>query len=173
MHLYVRQWLVEDGLFLDLRPGRFRLAPPDLHFRPNGLWIRPRPEFRVGMVALYRAFYSDDEPALRDALRRMGMLQPGLDHAAEEALLELLRAHFGIDQRAQRFSIDAFKASFDRLFEFFIANDYRLHSDFVFAGFYLITLYITLERLGQAHDVRRICGEALSVDAATAPGDQA
>lgn len=173
LHLYFRQWLVDEGLFLDLRPARFRLSPPDLHFRPNGLWIRLRPEFRLGMVDLYRSFYSDDDAAFRAALLRMGMLKPGLSRDVEAELLELLRSHFGIDQRAQRFSIDAFKLSFDRIFDFFIAHDYKLHSDFVFAGFYLISLYITLELLGQPHDVRRICGEALSVDPALAAGHQA
>ena len=62
---------------------------------------------------------------------------------------------------AQGFSIDAFKASFDDLFEFFIENDYKLHSDFVWVGFYLITLYLTLQQGGQAHDVRKICSEIL------------
>lgn len=165
LDLYFRQWLVDDGLFLDLRPARFRLSPPELHFRPNGLWIRLRPEFRLGMVDLYRSFYSDDDDAFRAALLRMGMLKRGLSQAAEAELLELLRSHFGIDQRAQRFSLDEFRSSFDRIFDFFIANDYRIHKDFVFAGFYLITLYITLELLDQAHDVRGICGEALSVEA--------
>ncbi len=164
LDLYFRQWLVDDGLFLDLRPARFRLSPPDLYFRPNGLWMRLRPEFRLGMVDLYRSFYSDDDDAFRAALRRMGMLKPGLSHAAEAELLELLRSHFGIDQRAQRFAIEDFRESFDRVFDFFIAHDYRIHRDFVFAGFCLITLYLTLELLDQEHDVRRICGEALSID---------
>lgn len=164
LDLYFRQWLVDDGLFIDLRPARFRLAPPDLYFRPNGLWIRLRPEFRLGMVDLYRSFYSDDEEAFRAALRRMGMLKRGLSHAAEAELVELLRTHFGIDQRAQRFAIDDFRASFDRVFDFFIAHDYKIHRDFVFAGFCLITLYITLELLDQEHDVRHICSEALSID---------
>lgn len=167
LDLYFRQWLVDDGLFLDLRPARFRLAPPVLHFRPNGLWIRLRSEFRLGMVDLYRSFYSDDDDAFRAALRRMGMLKPGLGQAAEDELSELLRSHFGIDQRAQRFSIDDFRKSFDRVFDFFIAHDYRIHRDFVFAGFCLITLYLTLELLDQEHDVRRICGDALSIDGKT------
>jgi len=159
--LYFRQWLVDDGLFLDLRPGRFRLAPPVLHFQPNGLWIRLRPAFREGMLDLYRSFYNDDEAAFRGALRRMGMLQDGLDAGAEAELLGLLADHFGLEQGAQRFSIDAFKASFDQLFAFFVEHEIRLHSDFVFVGFCLITLYLTLEQLGQAHDVRGICAEAL------------
>jgi predicted unusual protein kinase regulating ubiquinone biosynthesis (AarF/ABC1/UbiB family) len=161
LRLYFAQWLVDDGLFLDLRPARFGVLDDDLIFAPNGLWIRLRPEFRDGILALYRSFYSTDEAAFASALRQMGMLRPGLSAASESELKELLHAHFGIDQAAQRFSIDAFKASFDDLFEFFIANDYTLHSDFVWVGFYLITLYLTLEQGGQAHNVRKICSEIL------------
>ena len=162
LRLYFAQWLVEDGLFIDMRSSRFGLdAGGGLNFAPNGLWIQLRPEFREGMLALYRSFYSDDESAFEDALRQMGMLQEGLSASAESELKELLHAHFGIDQRAQTFSIDAFKASFDELFAFFIAHRYTLHSDFVFVGFYLITLYLTLEQGGQAHDVRHICSEML------------
>jgi predicted unusual protein kinase regulating ubiquinone biosynthesis (AarF/ABC1/UbiB family) len=130
-------------------------------FTPNGLWLQLRPEFRIGMVDLYRSFYADDETALRAALTRMGMLRPGMERSAEDELIALLHSHFGLESGAQQFSIDAFKASFDRLFDFFLAHDSRLHSDFVFVGFYLITLYLTLESLGQKHDVRRICAEAL------------
>jgi predicted unusual protein kinase regulating ubiquinone biosynthesis (AarF/ABC1/UbiB family) len=162
LYLYFRQWLVEEGLFLDLRPGRFAWSDRRLVFSPNGLWLQLRPEFRTGMLELYRSFYADDEPALRRALMRMGMLRPGMDPAAEDELIVLLDQHFGMESGAQRFSIDAFKASFDRLFDFFLAHDYRLHSDFVFVGFYLITLYLSLETLGQKHDVRRICAEALN-----------
>lgn len=165
LRFYFRQWLVEGGLFLDLRPARFSLASPELYFRPNGLWIKPRPQFREGMVALYRSFYGSDDAAFRAALRQMGMLSPTLGRGAEDELVDLLRVHFGADQSAQRFSINSFKASFDRLFDFFVAHDYRLHSDFVYAGFCLITLYLTLERLGQVHDVRKICNEALLEDA--------
>ncbi len=164
LHLYFRQWQVEDGLFLDLRPGRFTWSDRVLCFSPNGLWLRLRPEFRAGMVDLYRSFYADDEVALRQALTRMGMLRPGMSTAAESELIGLLHAHFGMESGAQRFSIDQFKASFDRLFDFFLAHDYRLHSDFVFVGFYLITLYLSLEALGQKHDVRKLCAEALGAD---------
>jgi len=164
LHLYFRQWLVDEGLFLDLRATRFRYRKPDLYYQPNGLWIRLRSGFREGMVRLYRSFYDGDEPALRAALVDMGMLRAGLGASDEAELIGLLRLHFGLEQGAQRFSIDRFKQSFDRLFEFFIAHDYRLHSDFVFVGFCLITLYLTLERLGQAHDVRRICMQALADD---------
>jgi hypothetical protein len=77
----------------------------------------------------------------------MGMLRGDLSPTAEQELKALLFQHFGIDQRSQQFSSDEFKASFDELFAFFVAHDYKLHSDFVFVGFYLITLYLTLEQL--------------------------
>ncbi len=161
LQLYFAQWLNDDGLFIDLRTVRFGLDGDALHYAPNGLWIRLRPEFREGMVALYRSFYTDDDRAFDKALKQMGMLRPGMSEKAEAELKGLLYRHFGIDQRAQTFSIDTFKASFDELFAFFIEHDYKLHSDFIFVGFYLITLYLTLEAGGQAHDVRAICSQTL------------
>ena len=161
LRLYFAQWLVDDGLFLDLRSTRFGVRDGELLYAPNGLWIKLRPEFREGILALYRSFYSTDDAAFEEALRQMGMLRPGLSEEKAAELKALLHAHFGINQTAQVFSIDTFKTSFDDLFEFFIENDYKLHSDFVWVGFYLITLYLTLQQLGQAHDVQRICSELL------------
>ena len=161
LRLYFAQLLRNDGLFLDLRSARFGVSDDTLVYAPNGLWIRLRPEFRAGMLALYRSFYSADDAAFDTALRRMGLLRPGLSADSESELKALLQAHFGIDQRAQSFSIETFKDSFDDLFEFFIANGYKLHSDFVWVGFYLITLYLNLQRGGQRHNVREICSETL------------
>ena len=161
LRLYFAQWLVEDGLFIDLRASRFGVSDDQLAYAPSGLWIQLRRDFREGMLALYRSFYSEDEAAFDDALRQMGMIRPDLPDAAQTELKGLLYQHFGIDQSEQRFSIDAFKASFDELFEFFIAHDYKLHSDFVWVGFYLITLYLSLEAGDAAHDTRSICAEIL------------
>ena len=161
LRLYFSQWLVPEGMFIDLRMARFGVDEAGLVFAPNGLWLELQPGFREGMLALYRSFYSSDEQAFDSALRRMGMLQAGLEESAVEELKQLLHRHFGIDQSAQHFCIDSFKASFDELFGFFVAHDYKLHSDFVYVGFYLITLYLTLEQLGQAHNVREICAQVL------------
>jgi hypothetical protein len=161
LRLYFSQWLLAPGMFIDLRLSRFGADADGLVFSPNGLWIELRPDFRQGMLALYRSFYSSDEQTFDAALRQMGMLQDNLSPDAARELKQLLHQHFGIEQSAQRFSIDGFKASFDELFEFFIAHDYKLHSDFVFVGFYLITLYLALEQLGQPHNVRDICAQAL------------
>jgi len=161
LRLYFAQWLNNDGLFLDLRSQRFAVDGQTLVFAPNGLWMRLRPAFRKGMADIYRGFYSGDEETLEAALLATGMLRPALPSAARDELFTLLRQHFGISQARQRFAIDSFKASFDELFDFFLAHDYKLHSDFVWVGFYLITLYLALEEGGQAHDVRAICEEVL------------
>jgi hypothetical protein len=154
--LYFTQWLNPHGVFIDLRASHFQVQAEHLWFTPNGLWLQVQPRFREGLVELYRAFYSNDEPALDDALHRMGMLGPELGTKDTEHLKGLLRAHFGLEAGAQRFSIDRFKESFDALFDFFVDQGMTLHSDFVVLGFNLITLYTSLEALGEAHDVRRI-----------------
>ena len=160
--LYFSQWLNPGGVFIDLRSHHFHQDAGCLWFTPNGLWFQVRTDFREGLVALYRAFYADDETALDEALHRMGMLGPGLTGEDAEHLKGLLRAHFGLESGAQSFSLDRFKVSFDALFDFFVDHDITLHSDFVVLGFNLITLYMTLEGLGETHDVRRLCGEVLA-----------
>jgi predicted unusual protein kinase regulating ubiquinone biosynthesis (AarF/ABC1/UbiB family) len=156
LDLYFAQWLNPHGVFIDLRASRFHVENDRLRFTPNGLWLQVRPRFREGLVDLYRAFYAEDEAALEDALLRMGMLGPELGPDDTEILKGLLRAHFGLDSSAQHFAIDRFKESFDTLFDFFVDHGMTLHSDFVVLGFNLITLYMTLEQLGEAHDVRGI-----------------
>ena len=165
LRLYFTQWRLDQGMFIDLRPRFFGFTEDAaLEFAPNGLWVQLRPEFRDGMLGLYASFYSDDTERFEKALLSMGMLREDLPDAAREKLKSLLFSHFGLNQSAQTFSIDAFQNSFDALFSFFLEHDYKLHSDFVVAGFCLITLYITLESLGQEHNVRSICAEALMSD---------
>jgi hypothetical protein len=157
IRLYFAQWHNPDGMFIDLRPSRFALADDRLHFLPSGLWARISEDFRRGMIDLYLGFYGDDEALLDDALYRLGFLREDLSAAEADELRGLLRAHFGAETSAQHFSIAEFRESFNALFDFFVEHDYRLRSDFVIVGFYLITLYLTLEALGQRHNVRELC----------------
>jgi predicted unusual protein kinase regulating ubiquinone biosynthesis (AarF/ABC1/UbiB family) len=157
LRFYFAQWRNPEGLFLDLRGARFAMGDDGLCFHPSGLWVRLEDEFRLGMIDLYRGFYLPDPELLDDALYRMGFLRDDLTAQEADELRALLQAHFGSQQRSQAFAIDTFKASFDALFDFFIDHDYRLRSDFVMVGFYLITLYLVLEELGQHHDVKALC----------------
>jgi len=156
LRFYFAQWRNPAGLFLDLRVSRFAVDDAGLNFIPSGLWVTLDDEFRLGMLDLYRGFYTPDAALLDDALYRMGFLHDGLNASEADELRGLLQAHFGTQQRSQAFSIDDFRQSFDALFDFFIDHNYRLRSDFVMVGFYLITLYLTLEALGQRHDVKSL-----------------
>lgn len=157
LRFYFAQWRNADGLFLDLRPGRFAWQRGRLHFAPSGLHAQLEDGFRQGMIDLYRGFYLPDEALLDVALHRLGFLHADLDAADADELRELLRAHFGSSTTAQRFSIEEFRGSFDALFDFFIDHGYRLPRDFVLVGFYLITLYLSLDSLGSRHNVRELC----------------
>lgn len=157
LSFYFAQWRNPDGLFLDLRPSRFAWKRGRAFFSPSGLYGQLSADFREGMADLYRGFYLPDEAMLEKALHRLGFLHDGLEQAEADTLRRLLREHFGASTTAQRFSIEEFRASFDALFDFFIDHDYRLPTDFVLVGFYLITLYLSLDRLGSRHDVRALC----------------
>ncbi|EAQ97590.1 hypothetical protein [Congregibacter litoralis] len=161
LYFYFRQFLNPQGMFLDLRYSRFVKNRAQLHFLPNGLHAQLDSKFRLGMIDLYRGFYSPDPELLDRALYDMGFLRKDLGPEETEELRGLLQAHFGSQQRSQRFSIEVFKESFNALFDFFIEHDYQLRSDFVMVGLYLITLYLVLEDLGQSHDVKAICERAL------------
>lgn len=161
LRLYFTQFQNPRGLFLDLRTARFEVCAEELRFKGSGLHATLAAEFRLGMVKLYRGFYEHDAELLDEALYEMGFLHEELTDEDADELRGLLQSHFGSQERTQKFSIDTFKKSFDALFDFFIEHGYTLRRDFVLVGFYLITLYLVLEDLGQSHNVQRICQETL------------
>lgn len=156
LRFYFAQFSNPRGQFLDFRDSRFVATDGAIAFRPSGLYATLADDFRVGMLDLYRGFYAPDEELLDDALYRMGFLNDELSDGEADELRGLLQRHFGADQRAQAFSIEVFRESFNALFDFFIDKGYSLRSDFVLVGFYLITLYLVLEFLGQEHDVKAL-----------------
>ncbi|WP_439100327.1 hypothetical protein [Congregibacter sp.] len=164
LRFYFTQFLNPQGMFLDLRSSRFLKQGRELYFLPSGLHARLDEKFRLGMIDLYRGFYKPDGTLLDQALYDMGFLKDDLSPREADELRELLQSHFGSQQRSQAFSMENFKRSFDALFNFFIDHDYRLRSDFVMVGLYLITLYLVLEELGESHDVKSICESVLLDD---------
>jgi len=161
LRFFFAQWRNDAGLFLDLRPSRLAWARGRMHFTASGLHARLGEDFRRGMIALYRGFYLPDDRLFDRALRDMGFVKKGLGKSDVVKLRALLRQHFGTASTQQRFSIEEFRESFDALFDFFIEHDYRLPPDFVLVGFYLITLYLSLDEIGARHNVRDLCLEEL------------
>jgi hypothetical protein len=140
-----------------LRGARFAMGDDGLHFLPSGLWVRLEDEFRLGMIDLYRGFYLPRPRTPRRCAVSHGIPARRPDGARGGRTYAPCCRRISAPSSAPRPSPSIHsKASFDALFDFFIDHDYRLRSDFVMVGFYLITLYLTLEALGQRHDVKSL-----------------
>ena len=157
LRLYFAQWRSEKGFFLDLRPARLRWRNGELVLKPSGLYTQLDDGFRRGMIDLYRGFYRPDDALLESAMKDLGFLHSDVGKEERRQLTTLLREHFGSASTRQSFSIETFRASFNTLFEFFVDHNYHLAPAFVLVGFYLITLYLSLESLGQEHNVKALC----------------
>jgi len=66
-----------------------------------------------------------------------------------------LFSHFGkAGEGPVLFELNKFKKSFHELFLHLKRNDLRLTSDFLFLGIYLVTLYLSMSKLGEPLDVK-------------------
>jgi hypothetical protein len=170
--LYFMQLHQRAPLFLDLRERHFRWDPQEesLLWRPNNLWIELEDGFVTALLQLYRGFYRGDPQLVKECLPQLGLINPAHPKQAEQQaeLLTLLRDQFGEGAEAPvQFKLSEFNHSFIKLFDHFIHYKVRLHSDFIFLGLYLITLYEHLEKLGVPLDVKSAYLEATL---ATEPG---
>lgn len=163
LELYFRQVLGHSRAFLDLRAERFEYdlpsgvlaAPGVLVWKPNGLWVNFNTDFLCGMRSVYFGFYDNDQGRLQLGLRQLGLMVDSLDGENQARLLGLLEEHFGSGRNEPMlFKIAHFMESFDNLFRFLCDRRIRLSEDFLFLGVMLLTLYIHLESLGGACDVR-------------------
>lgn len=145
LELYFHQLFAGGPVLLDLRPERFEACGDALCWSPKSLWYAFDDAFLAAMREVYAGFYADD-----DARFQAGLDQVGL-RCAEDTFLE----HFGAgDQRAVSFDVHAFTETFHRTFLSCRDQGATLHRDFVPLGLYLATLYVHLEELGGAFDVR-------------------
>jgi hypothetical protein len=156
LYFHLLRW--EGPLFLDLRPRHFHFFADrqELGFYPSSLYCRPEPDFMARLRALYVGFYRDDRAALARGIelyRWRSSPTPGFDERIER----LLRDHFGsADASGTRFSVPHFRATFDAIFQEVARSGAKLHPDLAFLGVELAGLYLTLEPLDHAFDVRRI-----------------
>lgn len=158
LELYFNQFLNPKGLVLDIRPIHFTKDNKESHqlnWDPNNTWYRFQDDFRQGLIKLYKGFYSNQDKLYTEGLYDLG-LATNLDDSKIKVLKSLFRSHFGEDQSSVCFKLDTFNESFAELFKFFMENDVKIKTDFIFLGVYLITLYMHLEKLGGHYNVSRI-----------------
>jgi hypothetical protein len=140
--LYFHQILHGDTSLLDLRPQAFSPEHPFV-WRPAPWIARWDASFIRALRQMYTGFYRDDEAEFRAGLRELN-----LEHAED-----LFRQHFGGGQRAVRFEVKHFVATFHQVFLRCRDAGTRLHPDFLLLGLYLASLYDHLEQLGVSVDV--------------------
>ena len=168
---------------LDLRLKQFRWDEQSgkLYFQATGFGFNPSPELQSGLAGLYRGFFFHDEAAT----------QSGLDLYAWKSkpktgyfdrIEGLLRKHFGTSERAEvAFAMPHFRESFHAIFEEAKASNAKLHPELAFVGSLLVTLYLSLDALGQTHPVAAIYHSFMNgflqghatAPAAELPGDPA
>lgn len=155
LETYFSQFLCAQGLFLDLRLKNFSSHEDGFFFHPSDLIYRFSDDFRTGMLNTYKGFYLSDEELLKN-----GMIQSGLLPADSEEMLfsetrELLFSHFDTaDENPIAFDLGKFRKSFHDLFMHLKKHRIQLPADFLFLGFYLVTLYHGLEDLGEEFYVK-------------------
>lgn len=155
LRLFFSQLKNETGLNMDLRPKHFR-SENQLIFAPNNFWFQFDEGFRLALIDLYKGFYFEEVKLFDRALSQIGLVKD-LEPDQALRLTELFREHFGPgDQREVLFKLEHFKESFYELFKFFMDHEVELDKDFMFLGVYLVGLYMSLEKLGVAVDVRKV-----------------
>jgi hypothetical protein len=155
LSLYFAQLNNPEGLCLDLRSKHFMLENDQLLWSPNSSWYQWDEEFRVGVNKIYQGYYFSDNELFLNGLSHLG-LTDGLNKEKTQKLQELFFAHFGPGEQDQvKFEVNKFSDSFYELFRFFIDNQMKLHTDFMFLGIYLVTLYLNLQQLDVALNVRK------------------
>lgn len=146
LDLFFFQVLAGETWLLDFRAASFSAADANsASWAPKALWWSPSDEFRRGVRELYTGFYGGDDARFVRALAALGL-------SAAEAPL---RAHFGLgDQRAVRFELATFQATFASVFRACRVAGTSIPPEFAVLGLMLLTLYEHLEALGGTFDVR-------------------
>lgn len=153
LELYFCQVLSGQPMFLDLRLSHFGIDENNYLWSPGHLWGEFNPDFVVGIRELYDGYFNNTEEVFARGLLQTGLVQPDWSDEDKKEMSDLLRATFdgGKASTPLHFSLASFQQSFQKVFDFIIEKKGTLGSDFVLLGIMLVTMYMSLEELGQPH----------------------
>lgn len=155
LETYFAQFRSEKGVFLDLRLKNFSQEGEEFRFAPTDLVYTFSDDFRQGMLLTYDGFYRDNEERLKLGMHTSGLLPEDADQEMYEETRDLLFKHFDTaDEQPIAFDLGKFRSSFHDLFMHLKKHNIRLPADFLFLGFYLVTLYQSLEELDEKFFVK-------------------
>lgn len=149
LQLYFRQLLYSESAVLDLAPERFRLLRADesawsLEWAPRSYHYRWPDAFLGGLREVYRGFYCDQPHRFDEGIAAL-RLTPSKD---------IFRRQFGENQEAVRFETADLISNLHESFVRCKEEKQQLSGSFLALGFYLTTLYQSLETLGVALNAR-------------------
>jgi hypothetical protein len=155
--LYFAQLLSPHGFFLDLGPTHFEMKNNGLHFAPSGLWTKFDQTFSKGLKDIYDGFYLEDEDLFHKGLIQSGLTSNKWPSEDRLKLAELFKSHFGASLTSEMsFDLKTFKASFFKIADFMLEKKVTISTDFLYLGIGLITLYSSLESLGEKINVKEV-----------------
>ncbi len=155
--IYFVQLFSTNGVFLDLRYTHFHDKDGTLDWNPSGLWTKLEENFRQGLLKVYEGFYLEKDEIYYRGLEEIGLLRSDFSREDKQQLGELFRAQFGgaLNQEMS-FDLAHLRNSIIGLSNFMLEKKVSISKDFLYLGIYLVTLYSTLERLGNKYPVKKI-----------------
>lgn len=157
--LYFIQLKNPHGVLLNIGLDQFKVVNVQANGDFDLLFSATRPlyvfdeSFLNALKKLYVAFYLDDS-LFEVALKEMGLTRELSDTEAR-GLAKLFRDNF-LQVGETKFSLIEFERSFLEIFQFFVDHKVKLPTDYVFLGFYLISLYTCLDDLDVALDSSKV-----------------
>jgi hypothetical protein len=155
--LYFEQLFSDEGLFLDLRSHHFGQEDEKLLWHPSLFWTKFDEHFRLGLLKVYDGFYLENDEAYYQGLEDLGLTKKSFTLNEKNELGDLFRSHFGgaINQEMP-FKISHLQESIIKMSNFLLKKKVKISKDFLYLGICLVTLYSTLDELGQEHMVKKI-----------------
>jgi hypothetical protein len=152
--LYFDQFTIGAQTHIDFRKQYFSQIDSTLFWCPSKIRYQFTEPFKAGIRDLYQGFYNNQQEQLVAGLASLELLKVDSSRKYKEQLVKIFFQHFGQAQSGKvKLSLEHFRSSFSRIFEFFSENRVAVPIDFAFLGIYLVTMYQHLDSIPHELDV--------------------
>lgn len=145
LRLYFFQLMHSSFCVLDFNLHTFSWQKDKLLWNPETLWYSWKESFLDAVREVYFGFYLNNQKRYDQGIKALGL----------DGTQALFAKHFGLgDQTKVIFRQKDFLDSFHEIFLCCQKNKLKIDPQLIVLGVYLANLYQSLEKLGQAYDVR-------------------
>ncbi len=155
LQFYFKQISTSPNIFiLDFRKDYFQLVGESLLWKKNSLVFSLSDSFAQGLKNIYIGYYFSNEEVFNLALTQLKLYKTDTQ---KEQIKSLFKKYFEqSNTQEMSFNIQEFISSFEDIFQYLIKEKIKIHSEFLFLGIMLGTLYWSLQRIGGTYDVKGI-----------------